>query len=145
MITLEVKGLKELQAKLEKLPVEFQNEVRGVLEDGAKQYVRLAKRDAPVDFGFLRNGISYAFVLADKTRCTFEIVSNARYSPYLEWGTITRVSVPPGEEPYAVQFKGRGIKKTGGIYPHPFFFKQKPIVKKLIEQDIKTILEDIKI
>lgn len=141
MITIDVKGLDQLKAKYDKLPTEVQAVVRASVEDGAKVFVRNAKRDAPVDHGFLRNMIAYAPLVSDKTHCTFEVISNAAYSPYLEWGTITRVSVPAELQGYAIEFKGKGLRKNGGIYPHPFFFRQIPVVKGQIERDVKDLLE----
>lgn len=139
--SIDIKGMKELQDKLANMPKQLQKEVSGVVEDGAKVFVRNAKRDAPVDFGVLRNEITY-FPLGN---LKFEIVSGARYSPYLEFGTITKVRVPVELSSYAIQFKGRGIKKNGGLYPHPFFFKQIPLVKTQIEKDIKQITDSIKL
>lgn len=140
---INIAGLKELQDKFAKMPEVLQKEVRGVVESSAKDFVRYAKRDAPVNKekhgGNLRLGISYAQVIADKTHTTFEVVSNAHYSAYLEWGTITKVSVPAELAAYASQFKGKGLRKTGGIFPHPYFFRQIPLIKKQLENDIKDI------
>lgn len=97
-----------------------------------------------------------------------EVVSPAEYSAYVEWGTKTRVSVPPELQSYAAQFRGGkgagdakkmiyawmdrvGVPKdrqwvvfisiiTKGIHPHPFFFIQKPVVEKQLIGDIKAIL-----
>ena len=140
---VNIVGLKELQDKFKKMPENLQKEVRGVIEDGAKTFVRFAQRDAPVNKGKyggnLRLGISYGQLIADKTHTTFEVVSNAHYSAYLEWGTITKVKVPAELAAYASQFKGKGLRKTGGIYPHPYFFRQIPLIKKQLENDIKDI------
>lgn len=124
---------------MKSLPDKIVKEVNGVIEDGAKVFVSLAKRDAPVDMGVLRNSISYAPL----GKTVYEVVSGAYYSPYLEWGTITKVSVPGELQAYASQFRGKGLRVTGGIFPHPFFFKQMPIIKKQIEQDIKQVLETL--
>lgn len=45
----------------------------------------------------------------------------AKYAPYLEFGTGTKVDVPAGLENYAIQFKGKGIKQIN-ITAKPFFF-----------------------
>jgi hypothetical protein len=63
----------------------------------------------------------------------------------LEWGTITRVSVPDDLQAEALLYKGKGLRKTGGVYPHPFFFKQRPLAKKAIEDRITAITRDIKL
>lgn len=141
MITIDVKGLKDLQANLSKLPEILKAELSGQLERGAQLFVRNAKRDAPVDFGFLRNQISYA----KTSDFSFTVVSGSKYSPYLEWGTITRVQVPVELADYAIQFKGKGIRKTGGIYPHPYFFKQQIPVKIELEKSVQAMLKDLKL
>lgn len=140
MISISVKGLDELQAKFKNLPKEVQKIASASLEEGARLFVRGAQRDAPVNFGVLRQGISYL-----KTQeLSFTVVSNAFYSPYNEWGTITRVRVPASEAAYASTFKGRGLRKTGGMFPHPFFFKQILPTKAQIEKDLQKI-NDIKL
>lgn len=136
MITIDIKGLRELQAKFSQMPVNVVKQVRGIVENGAKVFVRNAKRDAPRDNGFLSQSISYRPIPSGQNQSAFEIVSGARYSPYMEWGTITRVRVPEDLKAYAITFKGRGIKKSGGIFPRPYFFKQRAIVKSQVEAQI---------
>lgn len=144
MITLNVIGLNETIARLEKLAnEELKKELSAILETGAQQFVRNAKRDAPVNFGVLRNEISYAKI----NDLTFECVSGASYSPYMEWGTITKFQKPADmdEAEYAALFKGKGIRKTGGITPRRFFFKQTPLVEKYLNNAITDYLNRIKI
>ena len=138
---INIKGLKELQDKMAKMPEVLEKRVNGIIEDVAKVFVRNAKKDAPVDMGVLRNSITYY----KNGKLSFTIVSGAKYSPYLEFGTITKVSVPTELAAYAAQFKGKGLRANGGIYPHPYFFLQTPIAKKQAETDIKQLLGDIKL
>ena len=137
---VNIAGFAELQVKVDKLPGRIQKEVDSVIEAGAKEFVKGAKRDAAKDFGFLTGGIGY-----EKTGINVRIFSLSAYSPYVEWGTITRVSVPELEKSYAIQFKGKGIRKTGGLYPRPFFFTQLPKTKAFIERGIKAIMRDEKL
>lgn len=139
--SVNILGLKELQSTFDKLPAQLRREASGILEAGAKKWVALSKRDSPVDFGVLRNEITYVAVAP----LTFEIVSGAKYSPYLEWGTITHVSVPAELSEYAIQFKGRGLRKNGGIFPHPYFFKQQTPVAVQIEKGVQSILNEVKL
>ena len=141
LLTLDLKGFNEVMSNLEKMDDNLKKEVSATLERGAQLFVRNAKRDAPVDHGVLRNGISYF----QEGPLSFTVSSNAKYSAYLEWGTIKRVSVPEELASYAIQFKGRGIRKNGGIFPHPFFFKQQGVVKQSIEQGIEALLKDLKL
>jgi|GEM_PF-3062647 len=143
LLTLDLKGFNEVMSNLEKMDDNLKKEVSATLEMGAQLFVRNAKRDAPVDHGVLRNGISY-FPVAP---LSFNVTSNASYSAYMEWGTIKKF-VPPNDESelaYAALFRGRGIRKNGGIFPHPFFFKQQGVVKQNIEQGIEALLKDLKL
>lgn len=135
MVKVNIIGLDKVKANLSKMSTQLKTEVKATVEAGAKTFVRNAKRDAPKDFGQLAGSISY-FPVSD---LKFEIVSAKEYSPYVEWGTITRVSVPAEYQSYAIQFKGRGLRKSGGMYPHPYFFKQVPLVKMQIETGVKAI------
>lgn len=135
--SVEIKGLRELESRLKRLPAELQKEISGVIENGAKVFVAGAKMDAPVDFGFLRGAIGYTRV----GKMNYEVFAAKEYAHYIEWGTVTRVKVPAELQSYAIQFKGRGIKKNGGIYPHPFFFIQIPVVKKQIEAGLQAIIK----
>lgn len=176
---------------MKSLPDKLTKEVRHIVENGSKTFVRNAKRDAPIDVAFLKNNISYYPIKGGKVN--FEIVSGAKYSPYIEFGTKGKFSPYPGTEQYAAEFKGKGegtidefflnildwVKRKGlsdtktrglptgkvrkakdvdafdtafaimmsilkkGVEAHPFFFKQMPIVKKQIEQDIKQVLDTL--
>ena len=133
--SVNIIGLKELQAKYSKASDSVKKQARMALQAGAATFVRNAKRDAPVDMGVLKNSITFVPI----SDLTYEIVSGAKYSPYLEFGTVTKVSVPAELVAYASQFKGKGLRTTGGIFPHPYFFKQLPIAKKQIEADLKFV------
>jgi hypothetical protein len=142
MIKVEVKGLRELQAKLTKEQSAVKQKAADVIFRAAQVFVSGAKRDAPKDMGQLAGGISF---FPTTPNLSMTVVSAKEYSPYVEWGTITRVKVPAGEQSYAIQFKGRGIKKNGGLHPRPFFFKQTPIAKAAAEKGLRAMLDDIKL
>jgi HK97 gp10 family phage protein len=127
-------GFKEFRNKLNSLPKDIQEEVDGFVLDAAQQWEERAKLDAPVDKGFLRSGITSKFT----GRMSAEVYSNEEYSPYVEWGTGTRVKVPADLQKYAIQFKGK--KQTIGRYPHPYFFIQRPIIEKSLYGDIIKML-----
>lgn len=141
---IEIKGLRELQARFRELPKEVHSEAKGYVSLGAQTWVRNAKRDAPINLGLLRQQITYS----DQSKAgqiSFEVVSGARYSAYIEWGTITKVSVPGELSEYAMNFKGKGIRKNGGIIARPFFFKQRAQAIKIIEEGLERMTKAIKI
>lgn len=154
--TVDIKGMTELVAKLDKLPAQLTKEVNGILQMGAEVFVLNAKRDAPKDFaggGGLTGGIS--FYPNPVTGLGVAIASSVFYSPYMEWGTIyyaaagvnyvSNLSGLKDLPAYAIQFKGKGIRKNGGIFPRAFFFKQLPLAKATIEKGFDSILKDVKL
>jgi hypothetical protein len=165
--TVTIKGFKEYSDKLNKLSTQFPEQLDDIAEIAAQQWEQLAKRDVPVDQGFLKSGISHKQEALNK----WEIVSSKEYSPYMEWGTKSRVNVPAELQSYAAQFRGgspgakvkgliyewvlrKGIPKEAqwpifisimrnGVKPHPFFFIQRPIVEKQLMNDLKQLIETL--
>ena len=142
---INIAGVKELQARLNNVSKEVHKEVLGEIKDAAQKWVEFSKRDAPVfkgeNGGTLRQGIT-----ADiSPSWGASVISNANYSPYIEWGTVTKVDVPGELAEYAIQFKGRGIRKNGGIIPRPFFFKQRAVIEKMLIKNINNVLDNTKL
>lgn len=143
MVKIEFTGLKELSARLSKAPSVLKEQVNTEVHLAGERFVELAVKSLRdqlfVDTeksGFLMGSISADNSVALQS----SVVANKKYAAYFEWGTITRVSVPPELADYAIQFKGRGIKKTGGMYPRPFFFPQVPIVKAELIENINNVI-----
>lgn len=134
----EIKGLKKLIGKVDRLPEEIAAEVDAVLEAGAQDIVTEAKKRAPVDLGFLRNGISYY----KAAPLSYKVASNADYSPFIEFGTGGFVQVPAGLENYAQQFKGKGIREVN-IMPQPFLFPAVEKLRPVIIADVKEALKNL--
>jgi HK97 gp10 family phage protein len=133
---IRLEGFKELQAKLKKLPSDLKSDADVIVRAAAADWEGRAKRMAPVDNGWLQGGI----VSDKKGEMLAEVTSKQLYSPYVEWGTGTRVKVPAELQSYAIQFKG--VKKVIGRYPKPFFFVQKPIVKKELIERLKKLVSE---
>lgn len=130
-------GFKEFGDKLKNVPREILEEVDAECFDAAKYWEQLAKNAAPKDTGRMYQNITSA----ELGFLEYEVTSPILYSPYQEWGTIQRVSVPADLQAYAIQFKGKGLITKGGIYPHPFFFVQRPEVEKFLVTQITKTLE----
>jgi len=99
---IQLKGIERLMDRIQKAPMKIKLEISRELLAGAEVIVRNAIRDAPVDEGGLRRGIS----LEKKDDLNFKVVSAAEYSPFVEWGTRKKVSVPAELSSYAQTFKG---------------------------------------
>ena len=87
--------------------------------------VRRAMRLAPVNFGFLRASIGTDATGAGMAAEVWAGGSgkgvNVKYAPYVEFGTGNKVYVPKELVNYAMQFKGRGIRKVNNQH-QPYFF-----------------------
>lgn len=136
---ITISGFKEFGEKMNQLAVSFPQDLDDAAKFAAQTWEKGAKQAAPVNFGFLRSGISSYQVSSG----VWEVASSKFYSPYNEWGTVTRVNVPAELADYALQFKGRGIIKTGGMFPQPFFFIQRPAVEAQLIGDLKQMIETI--
>lgn len=156
-------GFKDAFKTFEKTVVK---EVGFEIQDASNQWAQLAKSAAPTDQGRLKGEIT----AKKKGELESETISQAAHSPYLEFGTLSKVRVPADLASYAAQFRGTGAKGqnakraiyawmdrvgipkerqwflfisiiTNGIRPQPFFFPQKPIVEKLLFANIKKIMD----
>lgn len=139
-VPFRLDGLEALQKKLASLPKHLEDQVDAELKASCDVIVRNAKRDAPVDTGFLRNGISAAKV----ARLNYEVVSLMRYSAYVEFGTGLGVLVPTDLIAFAAQFKGKGRNITKGMNAQPFFFKNFYLEKPKLVARIKKIVTTVK-
>jgi hypothetical protein len=162
-VKITLSGFKELEAKLRTMPKEVMAEIDAEVQDSAQLWEDRAKNDAPTDQGLLKGEIR-----SRKIPGGWEVVSMAEYSPYLEWGTRSKVRVPPSLQAFAAQFRGTGqpgnakemiyawCKRQGipeerwwiifltimihGINPQPFFFVQRPVIEKELASALGKIV-----
>lgn len=131
---IKLEGFDAFKRKLEQLPSKVTVTVGGIVQDEALRWAGLAKRSAPVNFGKLRGNIT----ALQTGQLSAEVTSPIKYSPYVEWGTGTRVSVPVDLLNYAIQFKG--LKKVLGQNPRAFFFIHREPVRKTLTARIEKYL-----
>lgn len=101
MFKVKIQGVAGLKAEFASMAKELPKIVNGELNTMAQEWVRLAKTDAPADQAALRGSISY---LQNDLR--FEIVAQAFYAPFMEFGTKGKYLPIPGTEAIAAEFKG---------------------------------------
>ena len=140
-ISFKIEGLDALIKRLGKLAPEIAKEVAMEVNASALAIQSKARRDVVVDNGILRNSIQLKEVnTGDKIMYT--VGSRLRYAPYVEFGTGGTVSVPAGYEDFAIQFKGKGIRKIN-LRPRPYlipaFESEIPILRKNIQNVIKNV------
>jgi HK97 gp10 family phage protein len=118
---IDQKGLNELLSKIEALKKYSTQEVSNELGAIALNSARRAKRAAPKDTGALQQDIR-----GEKQGKQAGVMSAAKYSPYVEFGTGRKVTLTDMQklgipDSYAAQFKGKGIKEIN-LPARPFFF-----------------------
>ena len=139
-ISFKIEGLDALIKRLGKLAPEIAKEVALEVNASALAIQSKARRDVVVDNGILRNSIQLREInRGDKIMYT--VGSALRYAPYVEFGTGGTVSVPAGYEDFAMQFKGKGLRKIN-LRPRPYlipaFESEIPVLRKNIQNVIKN-------
>lgn len=107
------KKYRQMKAKVDK-------KLKDVVLIATRQTSHNAKMFAPFDKAGLKLSIR-----PFKKGLTGEIVVGVGYGPYVEFGTGTKVKVPSELKDYAMQFKGKGIRKVNlpaRPYLYPAFF-----------------------
>ena len=107
-IVVNINGLDSVKKALNSLDDKIKKEVSNEINASALAIQNQAKRRAPINFGQLRGGIA----LVKNDELTYTVESKASYSPYVEFGTGGKVSVPSDFQQYALLFKG----KSGGKF-----------------------------
>ena len=140
-ILFRIEGLDALIKRIGKLAPQIAKEVAMEVNASALAIQSKARRDVVVDNGILRNSIQLKEInRGDKIMYT--VGSRLRYAPYVEFGTGGTVNVPAGYEDFAMQFKGKGIRKIN-LRPRPYlipaFESEIPILRKNIQNVIKNV------
>ena len=84
----------------------------------ARTISKRAKQFAPRRHSILGGSIHPAF---SPDRLSAEVIVNAEYGPYQEFGTGDMVTAPSDVAQYAMTFKGRGIRKVN-MRAQPYLF-----------------------
>lgn len=99
---IDLSDFNGLADRLQDLTDELEEKVDAELADGCQAIAEEAKQRAPADDGILRETIGVDQIAS----LNYQVFCNALYSPYVEFGTRTNVSIPDGLEEYAAQFIG---------------------------------------
>lgn len=106
MITADVntKQLQQALRKLEQAGSEIRTKGELEIERSARIIESQAKRNAPTGAS---NRLKTSIDVRG-SKLTREVYTDVKYAPYVEFGTKSKVDIPPGLEGYAMQFKGSG-------------------------------------
>jgi|APGre2960657423_1045063.scaffolds.fasta_scaffold00812_9 HK97 gp10 family phage protein len=143
-ISFRIEGLDALIKRMGKLAPEIAKEVAMEVNASALAIQSKARRSVAsnsTDKGRLVGSIQLKEVnTGDKIMYT--VGSRLKYAPYVEFGTGGTVNVPAGYEDFAIQFKGKGIRKIN-LRPRPYlipaFESEIPILRKNIQNVIKNV------
>ena len=140
-ILFRIEGLDALIKRIGKLAPEIAKEVAMEVNASALAIQSKARRDVVVDNSTLRSSIQLKEInRGDKIMYT--VGSRLKYAPYVEFGTGGTVNVPAGYEDFAIQFKGKGIRKIN-LRPRPYlipaFESEIPVLRKNIQNVIKNV------
>tara|TARA_R110000744_G_scaffold299653_1_gene409042 strand:+ start:227 stop:658 length:432 start_codon:yes stop_codon:yes gene_type:complete len=133
--------LAQLKKKLNNLRAFDKKTLSNELGRAAMDIARLAKQNAPVDKGTLKQSIK-----SERKGKTVEVIAGAHYAPYVEFGTggmvdlddMLQLGIPAS---YAAQFKGKGIKEVN-LPARPFFFSSARIGFKTLLNRLKGELNN---
>jgi len=135
--SVNLQGIKEVEDALKNLDVSLKKDVSDEINASALKIQSDAKKLAPVNFGQLRNGIK----LEKNSDLTFTVNSSASYSPYIEFGTGGKVSVPADFQAYAQTFKGgKGGKFKDMVEALTLWVKRKGIGNGKNEKGLAYII-----
>ena len=120
-VKINQSDLRSLKKKMDNLRAFDKKTLSNEIGRAALDISRMAKQNAPVNTGSLKQSIR-----AEKKGKTAEVIAGAKYSPYVEFGTGSKVDLTDMRElgipdSYAAQFKGQGIKEVN-LPARPFFF-----------------------
>ncbi len=143
-ISFRIEGLDALIKRMGKLAPEIAKEVAMEVNASALAIQSKARRSVAsnsTDKGRLVGSIQLKEInKGDKL--VYSVGSRLKYAPYVEFGTGGTVNVPAGYEDFAIQFKGKGIRKINlraRPYLIPAFESEIPILRKNIQNVIKNV------
>jgi HK97 gp10 family phage protein len=163
MITAQVntKDLQRVLRKLEDAESQIRKNGEVAIEASARKIESQAKRNAPTG---VSNRLK-ASIDVRGSKLEREVFTDVKYAPFVEFGTKSKVDIPPGLEGYAMQFKDfeasikrwaqlKGIPEEA-VYPimksilhngtkaqpflFPAFFAEQPQLIKKLKKVIRGI------
>jgi hypothetical protein len=105
-MTLKLMGVEKVIAAIKDVNSELNAKIDAEIDAQAQTIATKAKRKAPANFSELRNSIGTEKV----SNLKYTVFANAYHAPYIEFGTVKKVSVPPELTDVAAAVKGRASR-----------------------------------
>ncbi len=99
-------GVENVIAAIKDVNSELNAKIDAEIDAQAQTIATKAKRKAPANFSELRNSIGTEKV----SNLKYTVFANAYHAPYIEFGTVKKVSVPPELTEVAAAVKGRASR-----------------------------------
>jgi HK97 gp10 family phage protein len=136
-VKADIKSINKTLKVLDSLGEKVRKSAEKEIERSARNIEGKAKRNAPTG----ANNRLKTSIDVRGSGLSREVFTDVKYAPYVEFGTKSKVDIPPGLEGYAMQFKG----KKGGSYEDmeksiKVWAKRKGIPEEAIYPIIKSIL-----
>jgi len=168
-LDINLQGVKQVTEMINRFGKEGVQKSAEIVKGVAYTMQETAQKKAPENNGDLRQSIKPE----EQDKLTWQLVANAPYSAYMEFGTGTRVDIPVGWEAEASKFKGLktgtfedGLKrikawcrKQGidedlafwifmkilkvGLTPRPFMYPAYIEGKKVYKKDMEKAFKDL--
>jgi HK97 gp10 family phage protein len=124
---LNISGIKQVENAINRFDKAATKGIVDELSASVLNIQKAAKRRAPGFDGKLRQSI---IVSSGRSGLDKSVVATVKYAPYVEFGTRSKVRIPPGYEGFAAQFRGKG----GGTFKELFDSIVRWVKKKNIAQ-----------
>lgn len=108
--TVKVTGFNGISKQIKSMAASLESKADRIIEVNIREMVRNAQRDAPKDFGRLKGTITAKRI----GTAHWEMVCDAAYAQYLEFGTKGNYKPIPGIDPS--RFKSTGQGKGAGFF-----------------------------
>lgn len=110
-ISFNIINMEEVMKRINTFSSNTKLELKKELAASALKIQSEAKKNAPVNFGTLRQSI-YMIDISNGDKFGYKVGTKASYAPYVEFGTGGKVNIPSKYSSYASMFKG----KKGGKF-----------------------------
>lgn len=134
---VEITGVNKLLIKLGGITNEVRKEADTALMFNGRSIEKNAKLRVPTDTGRLKTSLD-VYKLGEMS---YQIGTNVKYAPYVEFGTKSKTTIPAGLENYAKRFQSSNGSLEGGMHAQPFLFPSFEQEKKEIIKNLKQIVD----
>jgi len=140
MITADVnnRDLVRVLNKLNQASKDIRTKGELAIEASARKIEAQAKRNAPSGAS---NRLKTSIDVRG-TKLSREVYTDVKYAPYVEFGTKSKVEIPPGLEGYAMQFKGGGGSFEDFEASIKLWARRKGIPEEAVYPIMKSILHN---